>query len=74
MDFWDYFKPEAREILNEILEKYVEHGTAQFKIPEILKVEPISTHGNVMEITAKFGGADALRGALEKMQSLLYEG
>ena len=73
MDFWDYFKPEAREILNEILEKYVEHGTAQFKIPGILKVEPISTHGNVMEIAAKFGGADVLREALEKMQSLLYE-
>ena len=41
---------DARQILNEILDKYIEHGTAQFKIPDILKIEPISTHGNVMEI------------------------
>ena len=73
MDFWDYFKPEARQILTEILDKYIEHGTAQFKVPEILKVPPLSEHGNVMEIAAKFGGPEALRLALEKMQALLYE-
>ncbi len=72
VDFWDYFKPEARQILNEILDKYVEFGTAEFKIPDILKVEPISHHGNVVEIATKFGGADQLRDALEKMQTLLY--
>jgi len=72
VDFWDYFKPEARQILDEILDKYVEYGTAEFKIPDILKVEPISQHGNVVEIAAKFGGADQLREALEKMQTLLY--
>lgn len=72
VDFWDYFKPEARQILGEILDKYVEYGTAEFKIPDILKVEPISQHGNVVEIAAKFGGADQLREALEKMQTLLY--
>lgn len=72
VDFWEYFKPEARQILNEILDKYVEYGTAQFKVPDILKVPPISEHGNVIEIAAKFGGPDQLRGAIEKMQALLY--
>lgn len=72
IDFWDYFKPEARQILNEILDKYVEYGTAEFKVPDILKVQPISEHGNVMEIAAHFGGADELRDALQKMQTLLY--
>jgi type I restriction enzyme R subunit len=72
VDFWDYFKPESRQILDEILDKYIEYGTAEFKIPDILKVEPISQHGNVVEIAAKFGGADQLRDALEKMQTLLY--
>jgi type I restriction enzyme R subunit len=72
VDFWEYFQPEAREILNEILDKYVEHGTAQFKMPDILKVPPISAHGNVLEIAEKFGGPDELRSALERMQALLY--
>jgi len=71
-DFWESFKPEAREILEEILDKYIEHGTAQFKVPDILKVAPISAHGNVLEIAAKFGGPEHLRTAIESMQNLLY--
>ncbi|MGH2272696.1 EcoAI/FtnUII family type I restriction enzme subunit R [Anaerohalosphaeraceae bacterium U12dextr] len=72
VDFWEYFKPEARLILDEILEKYIEYGTAQFQIPDILKVPPISKHGNVMEIAEKFGGPDQLRSALDNLQTLLY--
>jgi len=71
-DFFQRHGPEAHQILDEILEKYAEHGMAQFKIPEILKVPPISDHGNVLEITEKFGGPDRLREALAEMQSLLY--
>ncbi len=70
--FFERYGPEARQILGEILEKYADHGTAQFKIPEILKVPPISRHGNVLEIAQKFGGPDKLREALVEMQSLLY--
>ncbi len=72
VDFWDYFKPEAREILNEILEKYTEFGLAQFEIPEILRVPPISRHGNVLEIAKIFGGTEPLRSALADLQRLLY--
>ena len=73
-DFFDEYSSEAKQILFEILDKYEEHGIAQFKIPEILKVAPISDHGNVLEITNKFGGPDELRSALADMQALLYEG
>jgi type I restriction enzyme R subunit len=72
MDFWERFKPESREILDQILDKYIDHGTAQFKVPDILKISPISTHGNVLEIANKFGGVDQLRTAIENMQTLLY--
>ena len=72
VDFWERFKPEARQILEEILEKYIDYGTAQFKVPDILKVPPISSHGNVLEIADKFGGPEQLRAALEDMQMLLY--
>jgi hypothetical protein len=33
-----------------LLEQYAEHGTAQFIIPDVLKVPPISEHGIPMEI------------------------
>lgn len=71
-DFFEKYNADARQILDEILDKYIEHGTPQFKIPEILKIEPISQHGNVIEISTKFGGAEKLREALSEMQSLLY--
>ncbi len=69
---WAYFKPEARQILNEILDKYVDYGIEEFSFPDILKVPPILLHGNVMEISSKFGGPEKLRGAIEQMQTLLY--
>lgn len=71
-DFFEKYSADARQILNEILDKYIDHGTAQFRIPDILKVEPISTHGNVLEIAGKFGGTDRLREAVHEMQNLLY--
>jgi len=71
-EFFEKYNADARQILDEILDKYIEHGTPQFKIPEILKIEPISQHGNIIEISTKFGGAEKLREALSEMQSLLY--
>src|SRR5204862_141724 len=50
-----------------------EHGTAQFVIPDVLKVPPISQHGNVIEIAGLFGGADKLREEVNELQTLLYE-
>jgi type I restriction enzyme R subunit len=70
--FFEKFTPEARQILNEILDKYVEHGLAQFKMPEILKIPPILQHGNPLEISRKFGGEKYLRSALSQMQTMLY--
>jgi type I restriction enzyme R subunit len=71
-DFFEQFGPEARQILGELLDKYTEHGTAQFVIPEVLRVPPISEHGNVIEIAAHFGGVEQLRQAIYQLQTLLY--
>jgi type I restriction enzyme R subunit len=71
-DFFDKYGPEARDVLAEMLEKYIEFGTAQFQVPEILKVPPISERGTVPQIAAFFGGAENLRTAVNEMQSLLY--
>ena len=72
IDFFDQFGPEAKTILNELLEKYAEHGTSQFSVPDVLEVPPISTHGNVVEIANKFGGPDKLLEAVGRLQQLLY--
>jgi type I restriction enzyme R subunit len=71
-DFFDQYGPEARAILDELLEKYAEHGAAQFAVPEVLEVPPINRHGNVMEIARCFGGEDKLVQAVHALQAILY--
>ncbi len=71
-DFWERFRPDAREILNEILEKYIEHGSSELTVPEVLKVAPLSRFGNVLEIADRFGGPAAMRDAFSTLQTLLY--
>ncbi len=70
--FFEKYGPEARAILADLLEKYAEHGTAQFVIPDVLKVPPISDRGNVIEIAKLFGGPEKLRDAVAQLQALLY--
>jgi len=72
-DFFDQYGPEASEILESLLEKYTDYGPKQFVIPDALQVSPISDHGNVIEITNLFGGALAMKQAVDQMQSLLYQ-
>jgi type I restriction enzyme R subunit len=71
-DFFDQYGLEARAILNELLDKYAEYGTAQFVLPDVLQIPPISQRGNVIEIAKMFGGSDKLRGAVNELQTLLY--
>jgi type I restriction enzyme R subunit len=71
-DYFEQFSPEARQVLDDLLEKYAEHGDAQFVLPDVLKVHPISDHGQPAEIMKLFGGPIALRQAVNELQGLLY--
>lgn len=71
-DFFEQFAPEARQILDELLEKYAVHGPGEFQFPDVLDTPPISEHGNVSEIIRLFHGADRLREAVSDLQKLLY--
>jgi len=55
-----------------LLEKYATDGELQFTLPDVLKVPPLSSRGNVNEIISKFGGAHNLRDAVNHLQTLLY--
>jgi type I restriction enzyme R subunit len=71
-DFFDRYSPEARQILDELLEKYAQFGDAQFALPDVLHVPPISQHGNPTEIIRLFGGPDRLKQAVNDLQGMLY--
>ncbi len=71
-DFFEQYGPEAQAILSELLDKYTEHGLTELKIPDALKIPPISNRGNVGEIIQLFHGAEQLRAAFEQLQANLY--
>lgn len=71
-DFFEHYSPEARQVLDELLEKYAQHGDAQFVLPDVLHVPPISNHGNPGEIIRLFGSAEQLRTAVNDLQGILY--
>jgi type I restriction enzyme R subunit len=71
-DFFGRYRPEARQILEDLLEKYAVYGDAEFVLPDVLKVPPLSAHGQVSAIVALFGGADHLRHAVTELQMHLY--
>ena len=49
-DFFDRYGLEARAVLNDLLDKYVEHGLAEFDLRDLLRLPPIATRGNLVEI------------------------
>ena len=71
-DFFDQYSPQAKEILNELLTKYTDHGVNQLSDINILKIPPISNYGTVVEIARFFSGPEKLKQAMNQLQTLLY--
>ncbi len=70
-DFFANYSDKAKEVLNMILDKYVEYGFNQLR-PDIISVEPISQKGNAVEIINLFGNMEAFKKSIEQLQKLLY--
>jgi type I restriction enzyme R subunit len=70
--FFEQFAEKARQVLNDLIEKYTEHGVNELDDLHVLEVPPISRHGTVVEIAQAFGGADRLKAAVQELQRLLY--
>jgi type I restriction enzyme, R subunit len=72
VDFFQQFQPAAREVLARLLDKYAEYGIGELDDPDVLEVPPLSSLGTPVEIAARFGSADALHDAVERLRELVY--
>jgi type I restriction enzyme R subunit len=73
-NFLNTFTPAARQILDELLEKYADFGVSQFDdLPSLLRIQPFAGHGSPSEIYALFGGAAKLVQVVDELQKGLYE-
>ena len=71
-DFFDAYRPEAREVLAALLDKYAEHGISELDDLRVLEVPPISGLGSPTEIASRFGSPGELRSAVARLGELLY--
>lgn len=70
--FFEAFQPGAREVLEYLLDKYAEHGISQLDDREVLEVPPLSSLGTPTEIARRFGSAESLWSAVERLGELVY--
>ena len=66
-DFFEHFRPEARDVLDELLVKYAAHGVDQLDDLAVLQVPPLSELGSPAELAARFGGVEELRAAVARL-------
>jgi type I restriction enzyme R subunit len=71
-DFFDTYAPQARQVLDYLLDKYTDHGVAQLTDLHILEMPDVPVRGTVIEIADLFGGVDRLKEATRQLQDLLY--
>jgi type I restriction enzyme, R subunit len=71
-DFFQRFQPEARQVLNLLLERYAMYGVDDLADLRVLELEPVSELGTVVQIAARFGTAERLHEAVTEMQRRLY--
>lgn len=71
-DFFEHFRPDARDVLDELLAKYAEHGVDQLDDLAVLQVPPLSELGSPAQLAARFGGVQELRAAVARLQDHLY--
>ncbi len=70
-DFLESFAPEARKVLNKLLEQYAVRGADELDV-SALKSQAYGSLGTVVEIADRFGGSDSLRSAIDKLSELIY--
>ncbi len=72
LTYFSRYKPEAREILDTILKKYVVGEAQDVSDTELLRVPPLSDRGTFIELAQRFGGGANVRSALNQLKELLY--
>ncbi len=72
-DWLGSFSPEAREILDVIVRKFMDGEAPEVTDTGLLKVPPLSERGTFLELAQRFGGGASLRSALAELHRRLYE-
>jgi type I restriction enzyme, R subunit len=72
-DVFTKYGPQARAVLDALLEKYRDEGVLNLDDANVLKVTPFTTMGSVVQLINVFGGKEGFEKAVHEMQDALYQ-
>ena len=71
-DFFSKYSGIARDVLEKLLEKYMNVGIYEIETTDVLKLDPFTQYGKPQNIAKYFGGKDGYLKAVRDMEALLY--
>ena len=71
-DFLSKYSGMAREILNALLDKYMNTGIYEIEKTDILKLDPFIKYGKPSKIAGYFGSRDAYLKAVQELENEIY--
>jgi len=71
-DFFAQYSGIAREVLEILLDKYMNAGIYQIENNEVLKLDPIKKYGSPAKIVESFGGKEMYIGAIQSLEEAIY--
>lgn len=72
-DFLSRYSGVAREILEALLDRYMNTGIYEIEQTEILQLDPFCKFGKPSKIASYFGGREGYRQALKELEAELYK-
>jgi type I restriction enzyme R subunit len=72
-DVFAKYGPQARAVLNALLEKYQDDGVVDLADVRILQIPPIDKLGTPVELIRQFGTRAGFQQAVQELQDALYE-
>jgi type I restriction enzyme R subunit len=72
-DVFTKYGPQARRLLEALLQKYQDQGVIDLGDPRILQIPPLDTMGTPVELIKEFGTRADFMFAVQELQSALYQ-
>ena len=73
-DFLGKYSGAARDVLEALLDKYMNTGIYEIEKTEILRLDPFLKMGKPQKIASYFGGKDGYLKAVKELEQAIYEG
>jgi type I restriction enzyme, R subunit len=72
-DVFTKYGPQARAVLDALLEKYRDEGVLNLDDTNVLRIAPFSGMGSVVQLIKVFGGKEGFEKAVHELQDALYQ-